>query len=137
MTRTSERLIRRCRYSTVSTDSEKTTNFCSGLRSVLKSSCLSNSLNLANFESSASEISFQSVTICSSISWSWESMSINSGRKSSASKMAFFGLSSALAFNFSSISSSVNPDSNSILISRSGAIKTLLLLNMSIMFWLA
>lgn len=57
-----------------------------------------------------------------------------SREESVALKIAFWGLSSAFSFNFSSISSSDSPDSRSILISRSGAMKTLSLSNISIMF---
>ena len=134
ITNTSLRFIRFARYSTVFIDSENTTSFCSGLRSTLNNSCFSSSLNLANLESSASVTTDQSIYICSRIFWSARSISINSGRKSFAVNFAFFGLSCALAFSFSSISSSLHPAANKLLISRSGAMNTLSLLNMSIIF---
>ena len=137
ITNTSLRFILRSRYLTVSTDSENTTSLCCGLRSSLNNSCFSNSLNLANLESSASVMPSQSSHNLSRIFWSLCSFSIYSGLKSSALNTEFLGFSSALALSFSSISSSDNPASNILLMSRSGAINTLSRLNMSIMFWLA
>ena len=137
MTNTSLRLMRRSRYLTVSTDSENTTNFCSGLRSTLNNSCFKSSLNFANLESSSSVMPSQSLYSFSSISWSCCNNSIYSGSKSSVLNTEFFGFSSALAFNFSSISSSESPASNKLFMSRSGAMNTLSRLNMSIIFWFA
>ena len=137
ITRTSSRPIRFFKYSTVSRDSEKTTNFCSGFLEALKSSWSSKSLNLANLESSASVTLSHFLQRSSKTIWSASSISLKPGLKSATQNFAFFGLFSAFWFIFSSISSLLNPWSYILLMSKSGAINTRSLLNMSIMFWFA